>query len=696
MPIRFRHSLRFKLLLAALTLLLIPWAGYQYLSQMEQVLKQAQEGLLQNRAEIVSDMFSELDFDWSEINPTDLNASRPGLYVLPLETAPDIDGYPEEWQNLGAQTLRFNARSRPGLAVGFDWLAGVHGEYLYLLIEVTDPHIIYPRSDRSLDQGDHLILAIPGNQDQTRQFLLGTPAPGWISVRGTRNNPPPAGLRGEWQESDRGYRVELQIPLSVTSGRLSLAVIDIDTPGSQPLGIASTSGWQNNANLAYLTLPNSRAQRYLSGLDHQNHRYTLLNRQRQVIARQGRVLNHDRREDSLWRGLLKLLFAAPERPTFGDRERLGALDGPEIRQALSGQGGVYRYPSADSPLTLLSSAFPVRVGGVVQGVVVAEQSTQEILLLQQDASQNLILLSLGMFLLTGGALVWLASLLSHRIRRLSDKYQQLVSADGRILGEPAASLYRDELGQLDTNLGAVLKRTQAYTRYLESMASRIAHEFRTPLSMIQSSLEILQLGTPGQSADDTAYVSRALEGTQRLNLILRRLREATRLEQAFQDAERVETDLCQLVASLCQGYQDAHPQTRFNAHLPETPVNVTIAPELICQAVDNLVSNAVDFHRPGTPIVIGVRQQTSGRARLSVDNQGPSLDLEAPGQIFTRMKSQRSPGQQAPHLGLGLYLVRLIGEFHEARVWAENTPDGVSFGLDLPSRRQSPDASTTP
>ncbi len=693
---RFRHSLRFKLLLVALTLLLIPWAGYQYLKQMENTLKQSQERLLLNRAEIVSDMLSNLDFDWFALNPPDITTSRPSLYVHPIGAPPDIDGYPEEWQALNALARRFNARSNPSEAVGFDWLAGRYGNMLYLLIEVRDRHIVYPRSDRSLSQGDHLILAVPGDSGQTRQFILGTPAPGWVAVQSNTHQPTPVGLRGEWQESDRGYRVELQIPWALTRGRLSLAVIDVNAAGQPPQGIASTSGWRKNANLAYLALPSQQANSYLSGLEHGNYRYTLLNRQRQVIGRQGRVLTRDDRADNLWRGLLELLFSEPGRPPFTERERRGELDGPEIRQALDGQGGAYRYTSPNSSLVLLSSAFPVRTEGRIQGVVVVEQSTREILLLQQDASEDLIGLSLGLFLVTGGSLLWLASLLARRITRLSDKYQRLVSPDGRILGEPQASTHRDELGRLDESLGAVLKRTQAYTRYLESMASRIAHEFRTPLSMIQSSLENLQLARSGQSAAEDPYVSRALEGTQRLNLILRRLREATRLEQAFQDAERVETDLGPLVVSLCQGYQDSQPQARFVARVPDSAVIVRIAPDLICQAMDKLVSNAVDFHRPETPIVIEVGHNASGWARLSVKNQGSSLDLEEPGQIFMSMKSQRGPGQQGPHLGLGLYLVRLIAEFHQGRAWAENTQGGVSFGLDLPSRSESPDDPATP
>ena len=690
----FHQSLRFKLLLASLTLLLIPWAGYHYLKEMEATLRQAQEQLLLNRAEIVANMLASEAGDWLQHYPSNTSNRPRSLYVHPLDNPPDIDGYAEEWQALSTQSERFSARSSLNEAVGFDWLAGFHGEDLYLLIEVYDDRLVYPPSDQRLNEGDHLVLALPGPNGKARRFRLGTPAPGWINAVEADSGREQTRVRGEWQETPSGYRVELRLPRSLTEGRLSLVAIDVDQAGSKPLGVASTSGWQHNQSLAYLTLPTRQAERMLQGLESQTHRYSILNRQRQVIGRHGQVAASSGSHNNPLRRLFSLLLSDSAPAMFEKREKLGRLDGPEIRQAVSGRGAVYRYQSPGSKLMTLSSAFPIQVMGETQGVVVVEQSTRELLLLQQSAIEDLLLISLGLFILTGGSLLLLASSITHRISRLSRKYQQAVSGDGRVIGEIAATRQKDELGRLDASLGSVLKRTKAYSNYLESMASRLAHEFRTPLTIIQSSLENLQAGLPGDPdtevarTDASTYAKRALEGTRRLNTILTRIREATRLEQALQDTELADTDITALLTALCQGYAESYQQIVFEPRLPEHPLHTLLSPDLISQALDKLISNAVDFHTPQTPIRVELNSRDKHRLTIMVINQGPRLEEAVRQNLFNSMTSQRpNRHQEEPHLGLGLYLVRLIAEFHQGRAWAENLNEGVCFAIDLPIQR---------
>ena len=684
----FFRSLRFKLLLASFTLWLIPWAGYHYLQGMENTLREAQQRLLMNRAEILANMLASEAGEWLQQSQPDTPATSRSLYAFPLDGPPVIDGYAEDWLDLKAQAERFSASSATNQAVAFDWLAGFHDQSLYLLIEVYDEHLIYPRSEQRLETGDHLVLAFTGAEGKTRRFLLGTPSPGWIKAKEVDSNPSQSRIFGEWQETDSGYRVELHIPRMLANGRLSLVAIDIDQSGQQPTGVASTSGWQQNQSLAYLTLPTLKAEQLLQGLESNSHRYTLLNRQRQVVGRHGTISISSNNGDSLPQRLASLLLSDSGEELFNKREKLGRLDGPEIRRALSGKGGVYRYQSPGTNLMMLSSAHPIRVQGSIQGALVVEQSTQEILILQQSAIEDLLLISLGLFIVTGGSLLLLASSITSRITRLSRKYQQAVSKDGRILMELTTTPERDELGQLDTSLNAVLKRTKEYSHYLESMASRLAHEFRTPLTVIQSSLENLQVeieSNPDEQSNALTYATRAQEGTRRLNQILTRLREATRLEQALNDTEVIDTDLNALLSALCQGYTDSYQKAVFEPTLPDTPIRTLISPDLISQALDKMISNAVDFHQPDTPIRIELDLETDGLAILKVINQGPPLEESIQQNLFNSMSSQRpSSHRQDPHLGLGLYLVRLIAEFHQGRAWAENMNNEVCVAIELP------------
>jgi signal transduction histidine kinase len=199
--------------------------------------------------------------------------------------------------------------------------------------------------------------------------------------------------------------------------------------------------------------------------------------------------------------------------------------------------------------------------------------------------------------------------------------------------------------------------------------------------MVQSSLENLQADESQEQR--TRYTERALEGIRRLNLILHRLREATRLEHAFQSAELSRIDITELCRSLCEGYRISHPEITFEWE-QSTAVEVLVAPELISQALDKLVDNAIDFHHAATPIHIALALADERHVQIRVENQGPALPPGMESALFESMVSVRNHGSVQPHLGLGLYLVKLIMEFHNGRACAENLRQGVRFSLILP------------
>ncbi|MEW8010029.1 MAG: ATP-binding protein [Candidatus Thiodiazotropha sp.] len=682
MNLPFTQTLRFKLLLASFSLVLIPWAGYHYLSEMEASLRQAQETLLLNRSEIVANMLATNSNNWLTGTTSEKLVHNKSLYVHPLANSPDLDGYDEDWLSLKSQSRMFRASATTPDAVSFEWLAGFQGEYIFLMIEVRDQTLIYPQSERILSVGDHLILALPGPSGKSRQYRLGTPAPGWVNVVEHENNRQQTAIRGEWQETAHGYRVELQIPRSMTDGHLSLAVVDIDTPQAKPVGIASTSGWNSNQNLSRLVMPTIQVDRLLYGLEVKNHRYTILNRQRQVIGRYGSIQTFIKPNHTLLSRLISLLSPSVEETGLDAREGMGKLDGPEIRRSLSGEGAIYRYNITGSKSMILSAAYPIEIDQNTVGTVVVEQSTQMILLLQQSALERLFLISLILFIITGGTLLVFASSLTRRITRLSHKYNRAVSPDGRIIEEVQSGKDKDELGELDRSFSAVLKRSVAYTGYLESMAARLTHEFRTPLTMVQGSLENLKHDS--DSLQKSPYIERALDGTRRLNIILTRIREATRLEQSLQNSEKEKVDITAFFKSLCNGYAITYQHIDFECHVPAYPIWIHISPDLISQAVDKLISNAIDFHQPNTAIQIILDDMNGKALDLKIRNLGPQLAESDIPKLFHNMESRRKGNDNQIHLGIGLYLVRLIAEFHQGDAWMNNETDGVCFAITLP------------
>jgi signal transduction histidine kinase len=237
-------------------------------------------------------------------------------------------------------------------------------------------------------------------------------------------------------------------------------------------------------------------------------------------------------------------------------------------------------------------------------------------------------------------------------------------------------------------MAAVMHRLKAYNAYLEAMAGRLSHELRTPVAVVRSSLDNLRQ----QPLPDAArvYVERANEGVARLARLISRLSEATRLERLLESAERERFDLAAVVSGCVEGYRAAHAPRRFELSRPEAPVWTRGAPDAIAQLLDKLVENAHDFAPAESPIRISLRADGRG-SRLAVENDGPPLPREAIARLFESMVSLRGPearggGDEGAHLGLGLYIVRLIAEWHGGRVRAENVPAGrgVRFEVELP------------
>ena len=163
--------------------------------------------------------------------------------------------------------------------------------------------------------------------------------------------------------------------------------------------------------------------------------------------------------------------------------------------------------------------------------------------------------------------------------------------------------------------------------------------------------------------------------------------EAARLEQALQEAEPEIFDLREVVEGSVQSYRAAWPRATFEWNAPDTPCPVHGVPDLIVQMLDKLIANALDFHTPGTPITV-VLVGRGPAPVLEVRNLGPVLPEAMADKLFESMVSIREGnGPGDPHLGLGLYIVRLIAEHHGGTVGARNLvdEDGVSVWVDLPA-----------
>ena len=282
-------------------------------------------------------------------------------------------------------------------------------------------------------------------------------------------------------------------------------------------------------------------------------------------------------------------------------------------------------------------------------------------------------------LLVAIALLGYATWLSRRIRRLSFAAEDALENDDLRKILPSASA-GDEIGDLSRSFSHVLHQLGDYNEYLRTLASKLSHELRTPLAIVSSSLDNLEHEPLNKASAD--YAARAKGGTDRLRRILTAMSEASRVEELMQHVEPESFDLFAVLQSTNGAYRDVYPDRQFDFVTELTAGPMSGSPELIIQMLDKLVDNAVGFSADGDTIQIGLGRDTNGLI-LTVNNPGPPLPDHMRTQLFDSMVSVRGGGDNR-HLGLGLYVAKLIAEGHSGKITASNTDSGVEFAVTLP------------
>lgn len=393
-------------------------------------------------------------------------------------------------------------------------------------------------------------------------------------------------------------------------------------------------------------------------------------------------------------------------PPLTDAERAAAPLIDDVVQAAR-QGSIGLRAPAGSGDGAAPQAYAVAApiwsaSGEVTGVLLVEQGDELTGRVAQHLRERLLLTTLLGFGLIGGAFVWYAGRLARRILQLQRGTEQAHDERGRL---QRAALpedpRRDEIGELSRSIVRLLLRLDAQREHLQKFARLLTHELRTPLTMIRASLENLdeQQASPAQ----TVYFDRAQRGIERINLVLSSMSEASQLDAQLVRTPRIHYDLAAFLRDYVDAFACARPDRIFEMRVASQPLPVCGHPEWAAQMVDKLLSNACDFATPGTAIVVEALAQgpaQAGQVRLRVCNQGPTIEAGRAARLFEPFASERPPESgaaagDAPHLGIGLHVARLVAQYHGGEIRCvdnenDNASDdgggggGVVFEITLP------------
>ncbi len=283
---------------------------------------------------------------------------------------------------------------------------------------------------------------------------------------------------------------------------------------------------------------------------------------------------------------------------------------------------------------------------------------------------------------------------SFQARRIVAPVQALVEAAGRVAGGdlsqrvPVTS--QDELGEMASAFNTMASKLERQQALRHRAMADVAHELRTPLSVLQIELESIEDGLTDPTPEVVGGLQTSVAHLRHLVEDLRTLSLADAGELQLNVAALEMGALVRDVVNRVQGAARAKDVT-LDARLPDAPLMVSGDDQRLAQVLLNLLSNALQHTPSGGQVTVNVRQvesarQVEGEVHVAVRDSGLGIPAKDLPHIFDRLyRADRARSRDTGGSGLGLSITRSLVEAHGGRIWAHSVEgEGSVFTFALP------------
>ena len=560
--------------------------------------------------------------------------------------------------------------NNPDVSNQFYLVLGEYNDQIFTMLHVNDDKLVFRnRNILRLDMSDHIRIEFTGQEGTTKRYIITMTDPGvtttypmsdWRYAIGEAENRI-QGFMTQTHLPDIWWSSEFPVPFLLgTTPTFGLNVVDVDDIQTRSIeSVTGTLPSDGREAFGLVVLKSPEVLKIVEGLG-----YSAANIQ--VIDRQGRIRANVGGNDD-----------------FRLRSKNVEPEGGVFKEALAGRPAYQRLYSEEESEVIIA-AHPIVAEDEIIGAVILRQNTDEILELRRDSLNsivNLFVLSIFIFI----ALILVFSVhLTGRISKLGTEATSSIDIYGRLKTNRLTSETSsgDEIGDLARSFSGMLNRLHQHTRFLENMPRTLRHEINNPLNTLSTSLQNLEAETSEPAR--TRYLDSAQRAVMRINEIVQNLADAASLEDALEADELEVIDLHSLIDNYIANCHISHPDRQFEYWGTRNQILCRVSDLRIEQLLDKLIDNAVDFSETGSTINIDLNTDKDNLS-LSITNQGPSVPEDRLVSIFDSMVSIRSKEARL-HIGMGLYVVRVIAEHHGGSVSAINLPDGngVTVSVNLP------------
>lgn len=257
-----------------------------------------------------------------------------------------------------------------------------------------------------------------------------------------------------------------------------------------------------------------------------------------------------------------------------------------------------------------------------------------------------------------------------------------------LIAEEAAVLV--DSAMLSRRLADSNRRLAEMNRIKDDFVSTVSHEFKTPLTSILGFLSVIIDGDAGDLNDEQRrFLGIVRSSAQRLSGLVSDILDLSKLEGGL-EMEVVPLDLGALArraAEECE-WKASEKGVAILIEAPEGLPAASGSERWLGQVVENLLTNAVKFSRPGGNVAVRVSHKGEG-VQVSVSDSGIGIPKADQARIFEKFfRASNRDATGASGTGLGLAICRHIVNRHRGRIWFESAEGaGTTFHFLVPTAK---------
>ncbi|MBL8079326.1 MAG: HAMP domain-containing histidine kinase [Anaerolineales bacterium] len=244
----------------------------------------------------------------------------------------------------------------------------------------------------------------------------------------------------------------------------------------------------------------------------------------------------------------------------------------------------------------------------------------------------------------------------------------------------------DEMGMLGLSFNEMASRVEEVVGTLRSFAADAAHELHTPLTALQTNLELAR--EEKNASNRTLYLSRAQEQSQRLETLVSSLLDLSRIESAEVKSRFEQVDISKIIHEVAEQFASRAEQSNriFRMEMVEGELETFGDAMQLRQVFVNLFENAIKFTQPNDVISISAAW-VEGKIKIKISDTGIGIPTEDLPNMFRRFHRGRNVSELSGN-GLGLAIVKAIIQRHggDVQVASEGVGRGSEFVVTLSAR----------